>query len=150
MICLFVGRFQPLHKGHEAAIKSLFRKCSKVVIVIGSSNKKDKENPFTLEQRKKMIKNVFSKFRKKYSIIGIPDIGNDYQWAMSIMKKAEFDVVVTGNAWTRRCFRQFKIRVIKPRMLKPRTYDASRIRKMIRENKQWQKLVPEQVAKIIE
>jgi len=146
---IFVGRFQPFHKGHEFTIKPLFKKFDKIIIVIGSTNKKNKENPFSFNERRRMINKVFSNYRNRYKIIGMPDIGIDKKWAKSIMKKARFDAVVTGNSWTKRCFKKFGIEVIKPRFIKPKTYNASRIRKLIRKNKNWEKLVPKGVVKII-
>jgi len=144
---LFVGRFHPFHKGHEFAIKPLFKKF-RLVIAIGSTNKKNKENPFSFSERKKMIRTVFP--NKRYKIIGISDIGSDKNWTRGILKKAKFDVVVTGNNWTKKCFERSGIRVVKPRLIKPRTYNATRIRKSIRENKNWKALVPKGVVPIIE
>ncbi|MEK6857287.1 MAG: adenylyltransferase/cytidyltransferase family protein, partial [Nanoarchaeota archaeon] len=36
---LFIGRFQPLHKGHVEVMKTLAETLDKLVIAIGSSNK---------------------------------------------------------------------------------------------------------------
>ena len=37
MTALFIGRFQPFHKGHLAAIKWILKKEGKIFIVIGSN-----------------------------------------------------------------------------------------------------------------
>lgn len=147
---LFVGRFQPFHKGHEHAIKSLLKKFDKVIIVIGSINKRNEENPFTFLQRKGMINSVLSGYKNRYKIIGIHDTNSDENWTRTILKKSRFDVIITGNKWTRKCFEGFGIKVMKQKLIKPKTYNATKIRKLIRENKNWKKLVPKSVAPIIE
>jgi nicotinamide-nucleotide adenylyltransferase len=146
-IALFVGRFQPFHKGHEHAIKSILKKFDKIVIAVGSINKNDEENPYTFAQRKGMINAVLKNYRSKYRIISIPDTNSDQHWVKNIIKKAKFDVVVTRNAWTKKCFSEFSI--LEQRMLKPRIYNATRIRKLMQSKKKWEDCVPKPVLKII-
>ena len=56
---LFVTRAQPFHIGHLKVIKWILKKYDKIVIVIGSSQEsKTEKNPFTFEQRKRMIENT--------------------------------------------------------------------------------------------
>jgi len=55
MIALFIGRFQPFHSGHLDAIKQISEE--EIIIGIGSSQySKTEENPYSFEERKKMIK----------------------------------------------------------------------------------------------
>lgn len=147
-VAFFIGRFQPFHKGHEHALKELFKRFDRIVIGIGSINISNEKNPFTFEERKKMIKDALKEFKGKYKIIGIPDFFNDSKWANYCMKKAKFDVVVTGSAWVERCFKGIKP-VIKPKFLKPKKYKATRIRELIAKNKKWENLVPKAVANYI-
>ena len=135
---LFVGRFQPFHKGHEHALRLLFKRFDKVVIAIGSVNRIDRNNPFSFEQRKKMVNAVLKKYRKRYRIIEVPDFPSDKKWAAYISRKTRFDVVVTRNAWTKRCFRGFKI--IEQRPFRPDAYSATRIRRLIKDNKNWERV----------
>jgi cytidyltransferase-like protein len=49
---LVIGRFQPLHKGHEMMIESALDHCNKVVVVIGSAQASGtKENPLNWADR---------------------------------------------------------------------------------------------------
>ncbi|MBI2076081.1 MAG: adenylyltransferase/cytidyltransferase family protein [Candidatus Aenigmarchaeota archaeon] len=144
---LFAGRFQPLHKGHVNAIKNLFGKYQKVVIVIGSVNKKGTENPFTFQERKTMIDASFKKYKNRYKIIGVPDVESDRKWKNEITGKVKFDVIVTGNRWTAKCFSGY--RIIKPKMLNPAKYNATRIRELIKTGRGWQNLVPKEIVPII-
>ncbi len=53
---VFVGRFQPYHKGHHEAVKYILGKYSELVIVVGSAQENYTwENPFTAGERVEMI-----------------------------------------------------------------------------------------------
>ena len=53
---ILVGRFQPVHIGHVQAIEFALENSNKLFIVVGSAEKSNqKRNPFTFEERKKMI-----------------------------------------------------------------------------------------------
>jgi len=145
--CLFVGRFQPLHLGHVHAINHAKKMFGDVVIIIGSSTtKRDFDNPFTFKERKKMIELVFD---EKCRIIGIPDVFDDEKWVKSIEEKTNFDVVVTGNEWTKRCFLKADYRVIEPDFLEPDKYNATNIRKKMGKDEKWEDLVPKKVVDFI-
>ncbi len=139
---LFVLRAQPLHKGHVHAIKQLMKK-HKVIVALGSINRKDSKNPFSYRTRRKMIRSVFRGIR----VIGIEDSIDDDAWRKGVEKKATFSVVASGNPWVRRCFSDYE--TAKPELLNPGKYDASKIRKLMRDGKKWEHLVPAGVAKII-
>ena len=53
---ILVGRFQPLHKGHVKAIEFARNNSEKLFVIVGSAEKSNqKRNPFSFEERKKMI-----------------------------------------------------------------------------------------------
>lgn len=55
--CVFIGRFQPFHRGHYELLKEAFNQAEKVLIVIGSYNlAPDIRNPFTAAQREEMVR----------------------------------------------------------------------------------------------
>ena len=69
---LILGRFQPFHLGHLELIKSIIDQQIEPVICIGSAQHSyTEENPFTVEERMKMIEEVMKDFNCKYSIFGI-------------------------------------------------------------------------------
>ncbi|MHA1747568.1 MAG: nicotinamide-nucleotide adenylyltransferase [Promethearchaeota archaeon] len=145
---LFIGRFQPFHKGHLHAIKYILANFQEIIIVIGSSNKRDTfENPFSFEERRDMIKKsgVWCK------IIRVKDVKDDKKWVKSIIEMSKFDVVITGNDWVKRCFLNSEYRIIKPDFLEPEKYDASRIREMMaKDDENWKKLVPKGTLEVLE
>ncbi len=56
---LYVGRFQPFHKGHLEAIKEVLDEIEELVIVIGSAQYSHNiHNPFTAGERLVMIRHA--------------------------------------------------------------------------------------------
>ena len=145
----FVLRAQPFHLGHLKVIEWILKKYDKIIIVIGSSEESGTDkNPFTVEERKEMIDETLkNEGIKNYDIVEIPDVYDDDAWVKSILEKAKFDVVFTLNPWVKRCFEKFNI----PVREHPKfgNISASGIRKRIRKGKEWEHLVPKEVAKIV-
>jgi bifunctional NMN adenylyltransferase/nudix hydrolase len=53
---VFIGRFQPFHKGHLFNIQEALSISNKLILVIGSANRaRTIKNPFTFDERKTMI-----------------------------------------------------------------------------------------------
>ena len=60
---LYIGRFQPIHIGHESIIRKMLDECEQVIIVVGSAGQYGtKKNPFTFEQRADLIINTFYQY----------------------------------------------------------------------------------------
>lgn len=55
---LFLGRFQPLHDGHAAIIEQLLRE-GKFVVVGVMDTPLDADNPYTMDERIKMVRDRF-------------------------------------------------------------------------------------------
>lgn len=152
MKVLYIGRFQPFHKGHLSVIEFLFEKYGKenIVFAIGSSNKSHEfKNPFTFEERAEMLKANVPEIRTIYAV---DDVENDEKWAEDVIKTAEFDAVCSGSNWILDLFAKEKIEAIKPKFYKYRNriVSASLIRENIAMGKEWKHLVPEATLKIIE
>lgn len=59
-LLVFIGRFQPLHLGHEAVIRKALEVSTRVLVLIGSSNRAPSlKNPWTANQRERMIQEAF-------------------------------------------------------------------------------------------
>ncbi|MDD5416399.1 MAG: nicotinamide-nucleotide adenylyltransferase [Candidatus Aenigmarchaeota archaeon] len=142
---LFITRAQPLHYGHLDMISDAQRDGYEIVIGLGSSNQKPSpSNPFTLDERIRMIKSCLP----KTEIIPLPDLGNYPKWIESIEHLIPDDVVVyTNSALTKKLFRDKGYRVVSTAYR--RDTSATHVRECIYANDRWEELVPEQVAKII-
>lgn len=153
MKALFVGRFQPLHKGHEETIRKLLKEYEKVIVLIGSKQKKrTQSNPFSYEERKEMLEIVFSKEINdgKIVISGIEDLESDEEWANKIIENYDFDVVVTGSDWVAKCF-EGKKEIKRVELIQPEKINGTNIRRLMKEgNKEWKEYVSEEVARYIQ
>ncbi len=144
---LFVGRFQPFHLGHLNVIKDILKDNGFVVIAIGSSQGRNTDkNPFSFDERKKMIENVLKNEKiKNFKIIAVPDVFDDKKWISFIKKQAKIDVVYSMNAWTIRCFKNTGIPVKKHKLYKRSEVSGTNIRKNMRSGSEWKHYVPKAV-----
>jgi nicotinamide-nucleotide adenylyltransferase len=116
MIALFIGRFQPFHSGHLDAIKQIKENPSvssgqvEIIIGIGSSQySKTKDNPYSFEERKKMIEKALNGLSINYKIVAVPDIHDAKNWVAHVKNiVGNFDVVYTGNNLVKRLFEEKK------------------------------------------
>ncbi len=146
MKALFVARLQPLHYGHLHAIKKILEKYDSVLVAIGSSQlSRERNNPFSFDERKRMLETTLKSegLLDRCEIVGIPDLNNDEKWFREV-EKYDFDVVITGNEWTRRCLEK-KYNVIEPDFLEPEKYNSTNIRNVIRKQGNWSMFVPKSV-----
>ncbi len=152
MKALFIGRFQPFHMGHLKVIKNVSKEYKKIFIGIGSSQySHTKDNPFTAEERKIMIKKSLDAIGiKNYKIIFIPDIHNPPKWVDHILSIiSDFDIVITNNSFTKSLFLKKGYKVKRTRLYEKNKYSGKEIRKRIIKNEQWKDLVPNEIYKII-
>jgi len=150
---LFVGRFQPFHKGHLGALKSILKECDEVVIAIGSSqDSHELENPFTVGERIEMIYESIKEagLAGRCIIVGIPDIKYNALWVKHLkVLSPSFDVVYSNNPLVKRLFKEENIDVKPLKMVERKELDGTFIRKLIiRRNKRWMELLPPAAARI--
>jgi cytidyltransferase-like protein len=69
---MFVGRWQPLHKGHQELFKRAMDEGKNVLICIRDIQP-DEKNPFTAEQVRENISNFYSE-EERVKVMVIPDI----------------------------------------------------------------------------
>ena len=154
MRALMMGRFQPFHLGHLDLVKQILSECDEIIIAITSSqfNYLEKD-PFTAGERIEMIHQSLNDAgidMSKCFIIPIENQFNIATWTAylkSILPK--FDKVYSGNEYVEMLLADAGIQVIKPKFLERNQHNATNIRKMIVEGKDWQKLVPKAVSNTI-
>jgi bifunctional NMN adenylyltransferase/nudix hydrolase len=81
---VFIGRFQPFHKGHQTIVDAAIGMAKEVIIVVGSSfASRSIRNPFTFEERKAMIKAVYPQAEVK--VVPISDYPyDDNKWVAAV------------------------------------------------------------------
>ena len=133
---LFIGRFQPFHKGHLAMVKKILETSDEIVIGIGSAQYSHTgENPFTAGERFEMIKRSLDEEGiHDYHIVPIPDTHVHSVWVSHVKSLVPaFDTVVTNSDLVVRLFREhgLKVELLDLRTLNP--YDWESIAQSVRK-----------------
>lgn len=150
MKALIIGRFQPFHFGHLRLIEFAAKEVDSLIIGIGSSQESNtKENPFSAEERRRMIENSLSGI--KFEILEIPDINNNDLWVLHVKKIIpEFDSVYTNAELERHLFKEASYEVRETPFFDRGNYSGTEIRKRILAGEMWEDLVPEGTLKVME
>lgn len=88
--CVYIGRFQPFHNAHAELLNEALKTGEKVIVVIGSHNNSPNiKNPWTGEQRQKLILDSLSEeYQKRVVFILMRDyLYNDNLWVTSLQEK---------------------------------------------------------------
>lgn len=152
---LFVGRFQPFHSGHLAAIRDVLKEVDELVIVIGSAQYSHNiSNPFTAGERLTMTRKALEEAEIDCSrvwIVPVPDMHLHMMWVSALEGYTpHFDVVYSNEPLTRRLFIEAGYRVETIRFHERKLYSSTEIRERMLKDESWKKLVPKSVAAFIE
>ncbi len=150
---LLIGRFQPFHNGHVAALEYALTKVENLWLGIGSSNKPpQKNNPFSADERKEMIvTSLDKKTLTRIQIFYIPDFDDHEKWIANIDTVVPpYDVVFSTDELTRHLYSKRKIKIISIPFLKRDTLSGTNVRDMINSDQNWEKLVPKGTKTVLE
>ena len=157
MRALYLGRFNPPHKGHIHAIKFILEQpdIDEVIILIGSGEKGySTKNPFTGGERLEMVTTIVRKNFdiKKFYIASIPDVNRNTIWPANVIDLVpSFDVVFTNNPLVQQLFLKIASKEVREVPLNNRSdYSGKEIRKRMIMGKEWKDLVPSEVVELIE
>ena len=151
---VFVGRFQPFHKGHLKAVKDILAKVDELVMVVGSSQYSHRlDNPFTTGERITMIRRAMKEegiSPSKYWMVPVPDVHVHMIWVAQVIGYTpKFDIVYTNDPLTRRLFIEAGYNVKPVPFHKREIYSSTEIRKRMLSGEGWEELVPESVTEFI-
>lgn len=138
---IFIGRFQPFHKGHLDAIKQILKKHKSILIIIGSAQiKRTEKNPFSYIERKKILQKILNFEKINYKIISLNDYKKDITWINKLMiyKKNQF---YSSNEYVVNLLNKYNFKVKKVNFnIK---ISAMKIRSYIKNNDEtWKKYIP--------
>lgn len=148
---LYIGRFQPFHKGHLDAIRQIFSdgKTKCLLIAIGNAQTSHTpENPFTAGERFTMIYESILQAGfspKQFCIMPIQNIDDYALWPQHVARLVPpFARVYSGSPLVRRLFTEFlsEVEVIPLKM--QLDISATMIRERILQKQQINELVPKQ------
>ena len=150
---LLIGRFQPFHLGHLEALQFALSKVDKLWLGLGSSNKPiEQNNPFSAEERKKMIlSSIDDSMKNKITIYFIPDLDNHVKWIEKIDTIVpKFDIVFSNDPLTDHLYSKRSVQVIAIPFLKRDQLSGTRVRDLIKSDQKWDDLVPSGTKLILE
>jgi nicotinamide-nucleotide adenylyltransferase len=156
MRALYLGRFNPPHKGHIHAIEYILNQpdIKEIIILIGSGEKGySTKNPFTGGERYEMLSAlVKDRFDlKKIYISAIPDINRNTIWPANVIDLVpSFEVVFTNNPLVQQLFSKLANKEVREIPLTNRSeYSGKKIRKMMIKGEKWKENIPEEVVELI-
>jgi bifunctional NMN adenylyltransferase/nudix hydrolase len=98
---VFIGRFQPLHIGHEHVVREALSRTDHVIVLIGSANvARDPRNPFTYDERAAMFRKAFAyEIANKRLILEPLDdhLYSDTAWCAEVQARVKRIVLELGN-----------------------------------------------------
>lgn len=147
---LVIGRFQPLHKGHEAVIRLAIEDCVHVVVGIGSSNAQQSvQNPFSFEERKRMIESVFG---TTVEVVAVPDIHDPPNWVDHVLRTlGNVDRVYGNDERTLNLFEDAGLPVRRTGLRDRQSFEGRTIRIQVAEgDRAWRKAVPAPVVNLLD
>ncbi len=155
---LFLGRFQPVHKGHIQSIKSMLKETEELILVVGSALKSfSVRNPFTAGERIEMLRRALLESdipMSRVTIVAVPDTlpPNHHSIYVSQVKTycPKFEVVYTRNPLVKTLFQQAGYEVREHNEFKREKFWGTTIRQSMIEAGNWEENVPESVADYIE
>lgn len=101
-LAVFIGRFQPFHRGHYTVIETAFKTTKNVVILVGSTDgPRNLRNPFTFEEREFMIRAAFSAEENKRLFFEplVDSIYNDDIWISNVQEAVHRAFVKAAGPW---------------------------------------------------
>jgi len=151
---VLVGRFQPFHNGHLEAVRYALKKVDYLYIVVGSSQKNhERDNPFTAGERIAMIKAALDSSGvkpDKWMAVPIADTESHALWPAHLRTTLPpFDRVFTNDGLTTRLLKERGFKVGAVPYFERSRYSATNVRNRILEMKDWEKLVPKNVASMV-
>lgn len=148
---IFIGRFNPPHKGHISLIKNLLKEVDKLIILIGNADERNtKRNPFSGKERIQMIKAYLKEERIPEKRVKVLTIKKGKRWEEKIENLLKTckncDVLFTNNKHIINLIKD-KIKIKGFRRIGK--VSSTRIKHAMHKNKKWEHHTGKSVAKII-
>jgi len=148
-----VARWRPVHNGQAAVLRALCASAQEALIGIGSSNRYNARNPFTLTETEDMLRLVLDG-HDNVCILPVPDLDDGPRWRRMLLGLfGPLDLLVTDNPYVANLLKgDYPLR--RPVELVPLNervrVDGSMVRAAMARGERWQVWVPEKVAGYIQ
>lgn len=158
-LALFIGRFQPFHKGHLWEIKRALKLAEKLIVGIGSSNLEDRKNPYPSDKRRRMVEVVLAAEGIGERVIKIEELPDttDQEWVDNVKKmvvgagyQPGETLVIGNNDWVNDLLEPEGFVIYEPGFYNREELEGVKIREMMKTGDNgWKSRVPEEVARQI-
>lgn len=152
---LYIGRFQPLHKGHFNSLEWCCDRTDELIVAVGSSDKSfEYRNPFTAGERIEIIRKAVMEEDpdnlNKIILIPVPDIGTHILWTRNVdLLVPTYNTVFTNDPFTHMLYDQRGIEIVKPEMISREKMSATEVRQRIVDDRDWQELLLDSTIRLI-
>lgn len=97
-VYVYIGRFQPAHRGHEAVLEHAIQQADRVIVLVGSAEQaRSPKNPFTFTERAKVLDGITTRLaqdewakgrRVNIDILPVHDfVYNNQKWLMEVQEQ---------------------------------------------------------------
>jgi nicotinamide-nucleotide adenylyltransferase len=144
-----IARWRPVHRGHVPVLRALCARANHALIGIGSANRYNLRNPFTLEETVDMLRLALVD-HENYSLIPVDDLDDGPRWrAMVVEMFGPLDLFVTDNPYVAHLLAE-DYPITRPVMLVPEderiAIDGTMVRKAMARGEGWVELVPKSIG----
>ena len=144
-----IARWKPVHLGHASVLHALCNLAERVLIGIGSSNRYNARNPFTLRETEDMLR-LAIEAHDNYELLPVPDLDDGPRWRKMVLDLfGELDCFVTDNPYVADLLRG-DYRIVRPveliRSEEQIRIDGATVRAMMARGEAWQAWVPEAIG----
>ena len=150
-VALFIGRFQPFHKGHLYSLKKCFELADQVIVGIGSSQESGTENnPWDFEARKAMIESLDLQ-GDSLKVVALPDYPDDEVWLKEVKERVgNFNVVVSNNEWVLSIMQKAGYKTVETGLFNREELEGVKIRQLMKDqDESWKLRVPQEVVGLV-
>lgn len=140
---VFVGRFQPLHKGHKKVIEDHIDSEQDFAVVIGSAGKKrEQKNPLSAEEREKIIRSCFPELEILHLKDKSEEEGGHDRWIKDLKGLGVKKVISQNDLVKELITEDNDLDLLEQELYDPEIYSGTEVRRRIRSGEEWRYLIP--------